>query len=135
MSLIKFRVDGVPVPKQSFRYSKTGGYTDPRVEAWQWAVTTAAKQSVRMGDLLTCKLGVRMIFYLPDHRRRDLDNLSKAVLDACNMIIWKDDTQVAYLELVKFVADDKRCGVEVEVLDAQESRARMNMPYILPEAA
>jgi len=138
MSIIKFRVNGTPVPKQSFRKTQSGGYTDPRVEAWQWEVTQAAKSSVRMGDLLTCKLGVRMTFYLPDYRRRDLDNLSKAVLDACNMIIWKDDSQVAYLELVKYVADkDNPCGVSVEVITTHEATERLNMvmTYKLPEAA
>lgn len=32
-------------------------------------------------------------FYHPDNRRRDGENLQKAVLDACNKVVYHDDSQ------------------------------------------
>jgi Holliday junction resolvase RusA-like endonuclease len=37
----------------------------------------------------------------------DSDNLAKAVLDACNGILWRDDSQVCTLMVVKEVASGK----------------------------
>lgn len=58
---------------------------------------------------------VRIDFFLPDKRKRDIDNLSKAILDGCNRVIYEDDTQVWYLRLRKYVdRDNPRVNVEVE---------------------
>jgi crossover junction endodeoxyribonuclease RusA len=58
---------------------------------------------------------VRIDLFLPDKRRRDIDNLSKAILDGCNNIVWKDDTQVCYLRIRKFLDKSApRVNVEIE---------------------
>lgn len=41
---------------------------------------------------------VELEFCLKSQRRRDLDNMTKLVLDACNKCVWKDDSQVEELE-------------------------------------
>ena len=106
---IAFQVTGKPVPKQSTRFGNKRAYLDPKIEAWQQAVTWEAKAAAQMADwdMLTGDVAARLIFYLPDRRRRDIDNLSKAVLDAMNGIIYKDDTQVQKLVVDKKVSRDK----------------------------
>ena len=110
--VIRLFVPGDPVPKQSFRYSRTGGYTDPRVTAWQSAIQYHAEKE---NITLTKKpVKVRLLFLLKDRRRRDLDNLSKAVLDALNGMAWKDDTQVTDLHIQKVITRETP-GVWIEI--------------------
>ena len=113
---LTFRVHGKPVPKQSFRYTKGGGYRGPRVTAWQEEVKTEAIFSsleARFERLpKNTPARVELEFHLPDHRRVDVDNLSKAVLDALNGIAWDDDTQVTDLHVLK-VIDKASPGVVV----------------------
>lgn len=104
---ISFFVSGEPRPKQSFRVVGNGkrqGYTPAHIKAWQslvaWQAKTAMlqdKAEIRQDNGLI----VRLDFLLPDNHRRDLDNLSKAVLDALNGILWKDDNQITKLIITK----------------------------------
>jgi Holliday junction resolvase RusA-like endonuclease len=96
-------VEGIPRPKQSFKFSRTGGYTPARIKAWQNTVMGEAMVVMVGRDPLEGDLHVIIEFSLPDRKRRDIDNLSKAVLDAANKIVWNDDTQITHLELIKMV--------------------------------
>jgi crossover junction endodeoxyribonuclease RusA len=113
---VSFTVNGAPVPKQSFRYVHGGGYTPAPVKAWQERVGYAARYEYKQEPYRGAVV-VRLEFWMPNRRRRDLDNLSKAVLDALNGIVWHDDTQVEALHLYKFVdGDDPRVVVHVRTL-------------------
>lgn len=37
----------------------------------------------------------------------DIDNLAKGILDACNGILWKDDSQIVSLNVEKFITDSE----------------------------
>jgi crossover junction endodeoxyribonuclease RusA len=113
--MTRFYVQGVPVPKQSFRYAHGGGYTDPRVTAWQDSVALVARPL--FDAPLTSNLRVAMEFHLPDKRRKDLDNLAKA-MDALTGIAWLDDSQVTTLVLSK-VIDRANPGVWIEIEEAK----------------
>jgi len=46
------------------------------------------------------KMRVEIEAYRPDNRRRDLDNLLKAVLDACTHAgVWEDDSNIVDLRI------------------------------------
>lgn len=47
----------------------------------------------------------------------DLDNVIKIVFDGLNEVIWKDDSQVAWLEAKKFYGDVPGLWIEVVTLD------------------
>ena len=119
MSGIKFSVNGIPRPKQSFRYSKAGSYTDPKVKAWQDSVSWAAKEAMAGWEMMDGYLQATITFYVPDHRRRDTDNMSKCVLDAMNKIVYNDDTQVIDLHLHKRIDKDAP-RIVVSVTQAKE---------------
>ena len=112
--MIAFFVPGTPRPKQSYRAKKGGGYTHPRIKAWQDAVGWAAREHMQGAEPLVGNVQVDLIFHVPDKRKRDLDNLSKAVLDGCNGIVWDDDQQVTRLYLEKDI-DKENEGVMVTV--------------------
>lgn len=110
---IRFAVDGTPVPKQSYRAVKGGGYTAPRVKAWAATVAEYAALAMRGTDMLEGPLSASLYFMLPTKRRVDCDNLSKNVLDAMNGIVYKDDTQIVHLVIDKVF--DGGVGVIINV--------------------
>jgi Holliday junction resolvase RusA-like endonuclease len=127
-TLVKFFVEGEPRPKQSFRVAGRGrGYTPARVKAWQTDVACDAYRAMRMigrfsQPFETDMLAVRLIFFLGNNRRVDLDNLSKAVLDGLNGICYGDDRQIADLHLSKLIVanTNQKPGVNVFVRAYQQ---------------
>ena len=128
--VVSFHVPGAPVGKGRPRFTKTGHtYTPAKTKAWEKQVADAATGKA----LLSGPLKAILVFYLPipkswSKRRRqeadgrpaitrvDADNLAKAVLDACNGIIYEDDRQVTELHVVKqHVLLDSVVGVGVTV--------------------
>lgn len=68
-------------------------------EAYQWeAQAQAAKAGFKP---LAGDLAVSIRFFLCTHRKRDLDNMNKLVLDALTGIAWEDDSQIADLRLTR----------------------------------
>jgi len=121
MSNLSFWVDGQPLPKQSFRVTGKGrGMTDIRIKAWQATVGTSCLEACHSGPFRweatprNISLKVTMGFFRSNKHRCDLDNLSKAVLDAMQGIAYEDDTDVVKLELSKSYSK-KRPGVTVLV--------------------
>jgi len=113
---ICFNVSGIPIPKQSFRYTKSGvRYQTARVTDWQDTVSSEARIAMQSRDPITAPVSMTIDFYLPDHSRKDLDNLSKAILDSLNGIVFVDDCQVVDLELHKrFGSQEYGCTVTVK---------------------
>jgi Holliday junction resolvase RusA-like endonuclease len=126
VALVTFFVKGEPRPKQSFRVGRNGGYTHPRVKAWQNDVTCDAMQAMnkieRFQKPFETDLAVILLFTLGDHRRVDLDNLSKAVLDGLNKVCYEDDRQIVDLHLRKTVRKNSKQlkGVHVTIHAVQE---------------
>ena len=117
LSAVDFFVFGQAVAKQSYRAVKGGGYTDPRVKAWQATVRDYAALAMRQYEPITCPVRVRLEFYLKDRRRVDCDNLSKGLQDGLNGIVWQDDSQVCELLIIKRIdRDNPRVGVSVQAV-------------------
>ncbi len=79
-------------------------------ELFQWEIKSQFKDK-----LLEHNLEVKIDFYFGDNRKRDLDNYNKLILDACNGIVWKDDSQIYVLILRKFASDKKDSRVEISI--------------------
>lgn len=115
--MIFFTVDGEPVPKQSFRFSRAGGYQPARVKDWQAMVAWAARQAAAGYPPIEGEVSVRCWFRVGNRRRVDLDNLWKAVGDAIEGIVYLNDSQIVHLVLRKNLATLRELppGVTVEV--------------------
>ena len=62
------------------------------------------------------KLAVRVVAVAPDRRKRDLDNLLKATLDALTHAkVWHDDGQIDRLEVERAGPDKKNARLEIWV--------------------
>ena len=46
-------------------------------------------------------------------RKPDLDNVMKAVLDACNGVVWRDDKEVTKAQICRYYSDMPRLVVRV----------------------
>jgi len=63
------------------------------------------------------RLAVRILAYMPDKRRRDLDNVLKAALDALTHAgVWADDSQVDSLLIERAPVLGGMLKVEVEAV-------------------
>lgn len=103
---IHFVVDGQPIPKQSFRAVRGGGYTSPRVKAHQRRVAEYAMLAMVGRNPIQGPVEVRYNFYCGDNRHRDFENLAKLVSDALNKIVWLDDSQVVDARICKYLDKD-----------------------------
>lgn len=111
---VTFTVPGTPVPKARPRWAADPETGEQRT--YTPARTVNAEQAVR--DCCTLALrgavpptvgawGVTAVFYLPDRRIRDSDNLLKLVKDALNGVTWADDAQVT-ADFVSLQLDPQR---------------------------
>lgn len=115
-------VDGIPVAKQSFVYTRrSGGYSKEGTVAWESTIKYAAynawpsKMPIHKSVCLIVSLG----FFVPHLRHRDVDNLAKAVLDGLKHTVFEDDDQVIQL-LVSKDFSKERPGVAIRVWESGE---------------
>lgn len=130
--MIVFFVEGEPRAKQSFRVGNHGGYQPARVKAWQTDVAWIAQQATRKAGLIEPLQGyltVEMTFFLGNSRRIDCDNLSKAIQDAMNGIVYKDDRSNIRVVIEKYICRERH-GVLVKVSEnwrpVEISKLQMN---------
>lgn len=94
----RFTLEGEPVSKQRPRFVRNGvgrTYTpEPTRVAEQriaWAYRSAVGPSTPSEER---NYGVYVGFFCSSGQRRDVDNLTKLVLDGLNKVAWGDDSQV-----------------------------------------
>ena len=114
---------GEPLSKGRPRVVRGNAYTPARTRqaeaAIRWQLRAVAPRLNERDEL-----GVRLRFFSGTRRRRDLDNLVKLVLDACNGVVWADDAQVVALDAsVERGVSDPRTELEVYVIDRARAAA------------
>ena len=108
------RVDGPPVGFR--RHIGTGrrAFSDPGYARYKRLLADRMAMALPRGwdGGATYALGV--IAYVPDMRRRDIDNLLKSVMDAGNGIVWADDSQVTIATVARELSRESP-GIEIGV--------------------
>lgn len=94
---------GEPVIWARAQHRGRASYTDPRVRAWQTALACVAASARPKGWPLDALYRVTAVVTRSTRRRYDIDNAIKGALDACNGVLWKDDSQVWELHVEKRV--------------------------------
>jgi Holliday junction resolvase RusA-like endonuclease len=96
----EFVVTGEPISKARARFTGSGSrvkaYTPEATKQGELMVEAAfraAHPQWKMDQRGT--FGVFVEFHAATFQRRDVDNMVKLVLDACNGVVWEDDAQVA----------------------------------------
>ena len=130
---IYFVVPGQPVGKGRPRASSRGGfvrmYTDAKTVTYENAIARQATFAMSMWPVFYTPISLRVVaFYgIPgswSKRKQlqalngelipgkpDLDNVAKAVLDACQGVVYQDDKQVVKLVAEKRYSYDPRIEV------------------------
>mgnify|MGYP001608780331 CR=1 FL=1 len=109
-------VPGNPIPLARHRFSRSGGqYLPQKSQAYRdWLhlhfVRLVNRRSPYEG-MVQCYLK----FYRDSKSNSDLDNLVKAIFDAANNILWKDDGQVVFFQASKYY-DKKHPRLELTIL-------------------
>ena len=125
---IEFCVPGRPVPMARPRVTAHGTYTPKECREYKKLVSIMAAQTMKdsmkfENEPLECR--VKFVFFLPKSRknpwatsRPDLDNLYKAVTDAMNGIVYRDDSQIvrAIIEKCYEVNGDSRAEICVSTI-------------------
>ena len=131
-----FVVYGMPVGKQRPRFRRQGNfvrtYTAPKTKSYEDEVQVEAAKA--MGDQEPLETPVVVCIYIMfpvpasyskkrtkdcldkierPTKKPDIDNVAKAVTDAMNGIVYKDDSQIVSMHLTKVYADT--AGVHVYI--------------------
>lgn len=115
-----FFVSGRPHAKARPRLGRGGNvYTPLTTVEWETEVKATALE-LGIGKMLGA-VSADLLFYLPGRgpaykAKGDVDNLTKAVLDALNGIAYEDDIQVVRLLVEKRRAGKLCVGVQVTLL-------------------
>lgn len=97
---LAFELPGPPIPKMRARKGKHGFYTPKPTVVYERNIGfVAAATVVGVKDWpMDAEYVFSMLAVFEDKSTRDLDNVLKSVLDGCNKILWKDDSQVCKFE-------------------------------------
>ena len=122
MATINFTVDITPMPWQRPRFNKNGSVFESKaLKEYKQKIADAARKA--MGDLPPFTQPVFIVIDFCKHistdskQFGDIDNLVKAVLDACNGILYDDDRRITFICSRKFKSSTPRIGVFINTSD------------------
>ncbi|MDN6885308.1 RusA family crossover junction endodeoxyribonuclease [Variovorax sp. CAN2819] len=138
--MLHFHVPGQPVGKGRPRIGKVGAharmFTPEKTVNYEGLVALAAQQAMAGAALLegACEVKLRIDCQIPaswsQKKQRaaaageirpttkpDADNVIKAIFDAMNGVVWKDDVQAVELAVSKRYSMVPGVAVRVELLD------------------
>ena len=131
-------VEGDPVGKGRPRFTRSGhAYTPEKTVTYERKVAVACRLAMREGSLepFECAVSVRIGAFFPIPKsatkakrasalqglirpsKPDIDNVTKAILDGCNGLAYRDDAQIQELHVEKLY--DERPRVEVSIRPLQ----------------
>ena len=128
MSSAQFEIPLAPVPAARLRFARGRTYYPPKYTKWKGDAARILPAIVENAGILVpleCPVILDMTFVMPVTKgegkmvKADIDNLSKAVMDALNGIAWVDDEQVVSLSAIKTPV---RPGTEPRILCRIEPR-------------
>lgn len=133
----RFTLAGQPVAKGRVRFARATGhaFTPEKTVAYESMLSLAGQEAMKGAPPFNGPLEVRVwaelqipaSWSLKKKRlassgrllpigRPDLDNYAK-ILDALNLIVWTDDSQIVDLRVTKIYSTQPQMTIEVEQLD------------------
>jgi Holliday junction resolvase RusA-like endonuclease len=144
MKFVQFTLAGKPMAKGRVRFTQKGhAYTPDRTVRYEGQLAFAAQQAMNGRLPADGPVAVTLLVsmqipaswskkkkeqaedgFIYPTSKPDLDNFAK-MLDALNMIVWNDDSQIVDLRVVKLYALAPQMTVAVQLCDDKFSMARL----------
>ena len=140
--MIHFKIEGRAQPQGRPRAVRMGKgvrmYDPPKSKAYKQMVAAKVRSYMKINGIqtITEPLAVHLNFYFTPPKSYtkkklklieegklhytklpDADNLAKSVLDSCNKILFKDDSQIVELNITKQYGKEDCVEVHLEVLE------------------
>jgi len=135
MRIVQFTVAGKPLAKGRVRFTKSGhAFTPDRTVNFEGKLALAAQQAMNGRPPVEGAVAVTLEVLLPvavswpakkreaalngqlrPTGRPDLDNFAK-MLDALNMVVWGDDSQIVELVVFKRYSDAPQLAITVDTI-------------------
>ncbi len=120
--MIELRLSMLPVPKSNRYIRRRGGrvFKPPRVKNWEARALWEIREQYK-GKPLEGKLSVYVELILPNHRRRDIDNMLKSLWDVLEKGgVIKNDSQIYEVRTIKRVIKGQQ-GTIIELGDFKDA--------------
>ena len=116
MKIVLENIEPLPQPRPKF--GKGGKvYQAEKITAYKNMIGYAAKNAMEGKPPTLDALKINLRFYrrfkVTSRSFGDCDNLAKAILDACNGVIWADDAQITRLTVEKHKAETAKIEMEI----------------------
>ena len=106
-----------PLPQSRVRFSGGRCYEERRLtnykEMLKWCFASKMEGKPPTPAPVAVDIKFFRKYKASSRRFGDCDNLAKAVMDACNGIIWADDCQVTRLTAAKYTSQFPRLELEI----------------------
>lgn len=96
---IKLHLPWPPSANHIYTPNKNGGLRLSADVSPYRLMTLAAARTANIKKINDVDVSVMLECVRPDNLVRDIDNLPKAIFDACNKVVWGDDSQVKSLHI------------------------------------
>lgn len=148
--MIEILLTGAPMGKERVKFSRASGraFTPERTVAYEGRLALAAQEVMGDRPLFEGPLAVEIVALMPipeskpkkwkaaalageirPTKKPDLDNIAK-LLDALNLVVWIDDSQIVQCKTEKWYSDRPSLLVRVgSVTDKDLSAAQCAQPY------
>ena len=140
--MIHFKIEGKPVPQGRPRAARMGAgvrmYDPPKSKAYKQMVSAKVRSYMKINGIqtITEPIAVHLNFYFTPPKsyskkriraieakeelftkKPDLDNLAKSILDSCNNLLFKDDSQIVGLTIGKHYGHEDYVDVKVQIIE------------------
>jgi len=119
--MIEITIPDIPPSVNSYwktaRNRNTGRptrYLSKQAKAWKELVHKVCRRNILKG-----RLQMDVIVYLPDNKRRDVDNYGKSICDSFEGIFYEDDKQIWDLRIRKDLNGKPRTVVRIKKITDQ----------------
>ncbi len=119
--MVVLKLSQVPVPKSNRYIRRRGGkvFKPPRVRNWEVKALWEIKQQYK-GNPIEERVSVDITFILPNHRKRDIDNMLKSLWDILEKAgVIRNDNLIYEVRTLKKIEKNKE-GVIIRIKEFSE---------------
>lgn len=115
LDFVEFIVPGEAVPKSRPRVMGKGTwtFTPKRTVEYEKKVKDIAARAMGIRELFEFGIAIGLEIYKKNKRHSDIDNVFKAIADACNGVVYEDDSQINEMHVFRFADENPRVRVTI----------------------